>query len=155
KELQFFAQAEPVRAVGYHNNNANVLSGAGKLGTVDSLAVLRALPVMAGPLKALALTQNASHVSTAGDDRARKMANLASGNPERAVALPDAATAVTVAKNNVFVAVGGDKVVRVFNLNDGKEMKSAAVPGTVRGLAFSPNNLALAVACADKSVLAL
>src|SRR5262249_51455167 len=146
---------EPVRAVVYHNNNTNLVTGAGKQVTVDAVAVTRVVPAMADPGRSLALTANGTHVLTAGAGQAVKMWNLANGDAERTFALPDAATAVTVAKNNLFVAVGGDKVVRVFNLNDGKELKAAPVPGAVRGLSFSPNNLALAVACADKSVVAL
>src|SRR5262249_54963079 len=80
RELQFSPQAGAVRAVVYHTNNAAVISaGAGKLLVVDTPAVTRAVPVASGPVHALALTPNASHVLTAGADKLVSLWNTASG----------------------------------------------------------------------------
>ncbi|MCI0465386.1 MAG: WD40 repeat domain-containing protein, partial [Gemmataceae bacterium] len=152
KEVQFFAQPDSVRAVVLHNNNKDVVSAAGKAVTADGVSVARTIPVGAGPIHALTLTPNNTHVLTAGSDKAVSFFNVANGNKERAIPAPDALHAVAVSKNLALLATGGsDKTVRVYSFGDGKGLKSVPAPGPVRGLTFSPNNLALA-ACADKAL---
>ena len=156
KELQFFPQGDVVHSVVFHNNNTAIVSGAGKTVTVDSLALTRMIPVSAGPIHALAVAPNGTHVLTAGADKVVGLWNLGSGVKERTFeGASDVLHAVAVSKNNVLVAAGGaDRTVRIYNFADGKELKAVQAPGAVRGLAFSPNNLVLAASCADRSVQA-
>jgi WD40 repeat protein len=154
KELQFFAHAGPARAVLLHPNNKDLVSAAGKDVTADAASVARVVPVSAGPVHALTLTPNATHVLTAGADKLVTFWNLANGNKDRTVAgAGGALRAVAVSKNLALLATGGeDKTVRLYNFADGKEVKTVEAPAPVRALTFSPNNVALAAACADRSL---
>ncbi|MCC6418954.1 MAG: hypothetical protein IT429_12030 [Gemmataceae bacterium] len=155
KELQFFAQPDAVRAVVLHPNNQDAISGAGKAVTVEGATVVRVVAVSPGPVHALTLTPNNTHVLTAGADKVVTFWNANNGAKERTVAgAGDALHAVAVSKNLALLATGGaDRTVRLYTFGDGKEVKAVQAPGSVHGLAFTPNNTALAAACADKSLV--
>lgn len=155
KELQFFAQPDGVHAVAFHDNNTAILSAGGsKSIVVDTISLQRAVRVGDGPLHALTLTPNGSHVLTGGADKLVSLWNTANGVKERTLTgAGEAVHAIAVSKNNLLVAAGGaDKSVRLYNFADGKELRSSATPGAVRSLAFSPNSATLAAGCADKTL---
>ncbi|MGH7174154.1 MAG: hypothetical protein ACRELG_28125, partial [Gemmataceae bacterium] len=150
-ELQAFLHAGPVRAVASHpSNNALVFSGsADKTVALHTMTVTRV--VSAGtPLRAVTVTNNGTHVLTAGDDGKIKLWNTSNGNNDRTLEGGGKALhALAVSKNNVLLAAGGaDRIVRVFTLNDGKLLAEIKAPGVVRNLAFTPNSQTLAAACA-------
>src|SRR5262249_32348373 len=62
KELQFFAQDDEVSAVVFDTKNTGVISAGGKTSRHDTLSIARTVPVSAGPIHALALTGNNTHV---------------------------------------------------------------------------------------------
>jgi WD40 repeat protein len=156
KELESFIHTGPVRSVVFHPNNTSVVTGsADKTAVVQTLSAVRVLPASTAPLRTLAVLPAATHVLTAGDDKAVKLWNVANGANERTFAGAEGAvSAVAVSKNNVLVAAGGaDKKVRLYTLADAKEVGAFPTTGAVRGLTFSPNNLILAAGCDDKAIL--
>ncbi|HMF20354.1 MAG TPA: WD40 repeat domain-containing protein, partial [Gemmataceae bacterium] len=155
KELQFFPQEEAVAAVVFDGKSTGVISAGGKSAQADNLSIQRVIPASTGPLFALGITPTGTHVLTGGAEKSVKLWNTASGANERTfTGAADTVRAITVAKNNILVAIGGaDKTVRVHNFADAKEIGAVKVGGTVQSLAFSPNSLALAGSLSDKSLL--
>jgi len=155
KELQFFTQDEGVAAVVFDTKNTGIISAGGKTPRIDTLAISRVIAASNGPLYALSLTPAGTHVLAGGADKLVNLWNINNGAAERRfVGADEAVKAVTMAKNNILVAIGGaDKTVRVHNFNDAKELGAVKAGGVVQSLAFSPNSLALAAGCGDNTVL--
>jgi WD40 repeat protein len=155
RELQFFAQSDAVEGVNISATGV-VVSTAGKLIQVETPSIVRAVVADAGPVYAVALAPNNTHVLTAGTDKAVKLWNLASGANERTFAGATAPLkAITLAKNNLLLAAAGaDQMVRVFQFADAKELGAVKVGGEVRALGFTPNSLALVAGVSDKTMLA-
>jgi WD40 repeat protein len=155
KELQFFTQDAEVVAVAFDGKNTGIVSAAGNGARLDTLAVARVLAVSPGPVHALGMTANNTHVITGGVDKQIKLWNLANGANDRSFPpASDTIRAIAVAKNNLIMAAAtADQIVRIYNMADGKELGNVKATGKVKSLAFSPNNLALAAACEDKTLL--
>jgi WD40 repeat protein len=156
KELEFFPQAGPIRAVAFHNNNTAVVSvGMGKAAVVHTLSIVRVMTASPAPIRDLTLTPNGSHILTAGDDKTVKLWNLGNGANERTFVGAEAPVhAVAVSRNGVLLAAGGaDRTVRVYTFGDAKQQGVFKTGGVVRSLAFSPNSQTLAAACDDKSLV--
>src|SRR5262249_59842618 len=96
-----------------------------------------------------------THVLTGGVEKSVKLWNTANGANERTfTGAADSVKAITVAKTNNLVAIGGaDKTVRVHNFGDAKEIGAAKDTGTIQAFAFSPNRQARAGSLAHKSLL--
>ena len=143
KELQFFAQDEPVDAVIYAPAEQLVLSAAGKVTRLDTASILRAIQADTGPTYALALVPANTHLLTGGADKIAKLWNLNSGAMDRHSPAPAGrCTRVAASKNGQLLAVGGaDQTVRVYQFADAKELGSAKAAGEIRMLAFTPNSL--------------
>ena len=155
KELQFFPQEDAVAAVVFDGKSTGVISAGGKSAQADNLAIVRVIPASSGPLFALGMTPTGTHVLTGGVEKSVKLWNTANGANERTfTGAADSVKAITVAKANNLVAIGGaDKAVRVHNFADAKQIAAVKVSGTVQALAFSPNSQALAGSLFDKSLL--
>ena len=145
-----------MEAVAFHNNNAAVISGsADKTVNVHSLSVTRMIPASAGPIRAVAVTPNGSHVLTS-DDKEVRLWNTANGaKEERSFSGSTAAVnAVAVSKNGALVAVGGaDQTLRLYSFADAKLIRELKTPAAIQKLAFSPNNQTLVAGFADKSLV--
>jgi WD40 repeat protein len=156
KELQFFAQDDPVDAVIHLPNNL-VISAAGKVARLDSVSIVRQVRADAGPVHGLALIPANTHVLTAGGDKTAKLWNLTTGVLERS--FPGATAplrSVAISKNSQLLAAGGaDQVVRVYQFADAKEIGSLKIAGEVRAVSFTPNNLALVAASSAKTLQAV
>jgi WD40 repeat protein len=154
KEQQFFAQDEPVTAVVFDTKNTGIVSAGGKTPRLDTLSVTRVIAVANGPLFALTMGPNNTHVLAGGVDKQVKFWNLANGANDRSLpAGAEAVRAIAVSKNNQLIAVAtADQMIRVYNAADSKELGNVKASGQVRGLTFAPNNLVLAAGCADKSL---
>jgi WD40 repeat protein len=152
KELQAFPLLGPVRSIVFHNNNNTVISGSTKTVGFHTISAQRVIAAAAGPIRALAITPNGSHVLT-GDGKEVKLWNTGNGAKEpRTFTGAGEVRAIAVSKNGVLVATGGaDQTVRVFTFADGKPLGQFPAAGPIRDLAFSPNNQSL-TACADKSL---
>src|SRR5207244_13627050 len=105
-ELQALPQTDPVRVVAFHNGNAQILSAAGsKQVAIDTIAAARVLKAADGPLTALTLTPNATHVLTAGADKQVHLWNLANGAKERSFPVGSTAPhALAISKNGLLLA---------------------------------------------------
>src|SRR5262249_42027091 len=115
KELQFFPQEDAVAAVVFDAKSTGIISAGGKSARADTLPIFRGLRASPAPLCALGMTANGSHVLTGGAEKSVKLWNTANGANERTfTGAADSVRAITVAKNNALVAIGGaDKTVRV------------------------------------------
>ncbi len=153
KVLQAYPLAGPVHAVVFHNNNNTVISGSPKTVGFHPLSAVRVIAAAAGPIRAIAVTPNGSHVLTS-DGKEVKLWNTGNGVKEaRAFTGAGEVQAIAVSKNSALVATGGtDRVVHVFNFADAKPLGQFPAAGAVRSLAFSPNNQSLTAACADHSL---
>jgi WD40 repeat protein len=155
RELQFFAQSDAVEAVTMTAAGV-VFSAAGKAVQIETPSIVRVIAADSGPVHAVAMGPNNTHVLTAGADKAVKLWNLASGANERTFAGATAPLrAVALAKNNLLLAsAGADQTVRIYQFADAKELGAVKVGGDVRALAFTPNSLALVAAVSDKTLQA-
>jgi WD40 repeat protein len=117
---------------------------------------VRTIVADAGPVYAVALAPNNTHVLTAGTDKAVKLWNLTSGANERTFAGAGAPLkTLALAKTNLLLAAAGaDQTVRVYQIADAKELGAVKVGGEVRALGFTPNSLALVAGVSDKTMLA-
>src|SRR5262249_42106867 len=154
KEQQFFAQDEPVAAVVFDTKNTGIISAGGKTPRLDTLSITRVIPAAQGPLFALTMAPNNTHVLTGGVDKQVKFWNLANGANDRSLpAGSEAIRAIAVSKNNQLIAVAtADQMTRIYNAADSKELGNVKATGQVRSLNFAPNNTVLAAGCADKSL---
>jgi WD40 repeat protein len=155
KELQFFSHTGPVHAVALSNNNTSLLSaGTENAAVVHAIAIVRAVPASAAPVRALGLAPG-GQVLTGGDDRVVHLWNVNSGVSERTfVSSEGSVRAIAVARNGLLIATGGtDRNVRVYSLADAKLQGIFKTPGAVLSLAFNPNGQTLAAACDAKSTV--
>lgn len=153
KELQFFPQEDAVEAVFVDPKGAVVISAAGKTPRVDAPANLKVVDADKGPVFAVAVTSNSTHILTGGADKNAKLWNITTGALEKSFPSGADVKAVAVNKAVQLVATGGtDQVIRVFTFADGKEIGSVKAGAPVTALTFTPNNAVLAAAGADKSL---
>lgn len=156
QQIQFVPHDDAVAAVVLAPNNTTVYSAAGKQSRFDGIAYARTVTASAGPVHALALAANNTHVLTGSADKTVKLWNVATGKEERSFAgATGPVRAVAAAKNGLLVAVGDDKAVRLYQYADGKAIGAAPVGAAVKVLSFTPNSLTVIASCADKTIRAL
>ncbi len=155
KELQFFAQADPVDAVQHLANNV-IISASGKVTHIDTATITKAIPVDTGATYALALAPANTHIFTGGADKIVKRWVLATFAKDGDFpGAGGAVKAIAISKNGLLLAVGGvDQTLRVYTTVDSKEVGSLKMSGEAKVLAFTPNNLALVGATAGKTLSA-
>lgn len=155
QEIQFVPHDDAVAAVALAPNNTTLYSVAGKRTRLDTIAFSRSVTVSAGPVRALALVPNNTHVLTGAADKSVKLWNVATGKEERAFAgATGPVRALAVARNGVLIAAGDDKAVRLYQYADGKLLGTAPVSATVEALSFTPNSQTVVASCGDKTIRA-
>ncbi len=161
KEWQFFPQAEPVAGVVFNPQGNQILSAAGKEIRLESLTLVRQVQADAGPVHAVSMVANQTHVITAGTDKNAKLWNVGNGNLERTFVGSAVGRVAAVSKNLQLAALAGDDgILRVYGFNDAKELANAKLAGPAKSLAFTgvppanPTGVALVATSAAKDMTA-
>jgi len=162
----FPKQAKAVTAVAVHPNN-QFLAAADAAGTVNVYKTAEdkdkdakdaeqkpeyTLSEHSGAVTAVHYVPNGSQIVTAGADKALRVWNSADGKPVKKVALPAAATAMSLSPNGAQAVVGladDPPSVQIVNLSDGKPVATfAGHAAPVTSVGFRRDAKAV-VSCSD------
>src|SRR5262249_3588921 len=118
----------------------------------DTVAVIRAVPAGAGPIRGLALAPGGSQLLTVSD-KGIHLWNASTGAKEpRAFAADGPASVVALSKDGQLVGVSSKGEIRLFQYGDGKPVGQLKVSAPVKAMAFSANSQLLAAACEDNAL---